>query len=111
MTIEELKQQFVPKRCSSQAEFDRFMNELNHAQTEANHPYLDEARDLNMQNTLLRKKIHEIQVVIAANNAKKLELEQDAKDINRACWEIKHQLIALNPVDGWPRKEEGNEQV
>ena len=24
MTIEELKQQFAPKRCSSQAEFDRF---------------------------------------------------------------------------------------
>lgn len=79
---------------------------MNREQTLLNHPYLDRDRELAKQRSMLETQRNAIQIQIKQNQMERIELEQKRKDINRLFHELKHELIQLNPMDGWPKKED-----
>ena len=106
MNEKEIREKFAPRKCENQNEFDMIMHDMNDVQTELNHPYLDRERELLKQIDLLNAQRNAIFVQIDTIQVQRRENEQKRKDINRVFYELKHQLIALNPRDGFPKKEE-----
>lgn len=106
MEIEEIKAKFQARQLESQIEFDRVMNELNTEQTHLNHPYLDRMRDIEKKINLLKVEKRSIDIQIDTLKIERVELEQKAKDINRVFHELKHELIMMNPREGYAKPEE-----
>ena len=101
-----IRAKFSARKLENQNEFDRMMSEMNREQTLLNHPYLDRDRELAKQRSMLETQRNAIQIQIKQNQMERIELEQKRKDINRLFHELKHELIQLNPMDGWPKKED-----
>ena len=106
MNEKEIREKFAPRKCENQNEFDMIMHDMNTVQTELNHPYADRERELLKQIDLLNAQRNAIFVQIDTIQIQRRENEQKRKDINRVFHELKHQLIGLNPRDGFPKKEE-----
>lgn len=106
MEIEEIKAKYQARQLDSQIEFDRVMNELNTEQTHLNHPYLDRMRDIEKKINLLKVEKRSIDIQIDTLKIERVELEQKAKDINRMFHELKHELIMMNPREGYAKPEE-----
>lgn len=106
MEIEEIKAKFQARQLESQIEFDRVMNELNTEQTHLNHPYLDRMRDIEKKINLLKVEKRSIDIQIDTLKIERVELEQKAKDINRVFHELKHELIMMNPREGYAKPED-----
>lgn len=88
---------FAPVKCDNQIEFDERMHAINNQQSIENHPYLDRLRELNKQRTLIETLKQALNIQLNAIKAEKLEIEQKQKDINRVFYQLKHELLELNP--------------
>lgn len=97
MTAEEARAMFAPVKCNSQIEFDERMHAINNQQNIENHPYLDQLRELNKRKALLQAQKQAINVQLSAIRVECMEIEQKQKDTNRVFYQLKHELIELNP--------------
>ena len=97
MTEQEIRVKFAPAKCDNQTEFDARMHAINGQQTIENHPYLDRLRELNMQRTFIETQKRVLDVQLNTIRAERLEIEQRRKDINRVFYQLKHELMELNP--------------
>ena len=108
MNEKEIREKFAPRKCESQAEFDRIMSEMNVEQEHLNHPYLDQERELLRQIDLLNSQKAAIFVQINTIQMRRRDIEYNRKEINRVFHDLKHQLIQLNPHGSFPKKEEND---
>lgn len=76
---------------------------MNAEQTEMNHPLLDRDRELAKQRQNLMMQMDAIKIQLKGIAVERLELEQKRKDINRLFHELKHDIIMLNPRDGYAK--------
>lgn len=105
MVIEEVKGRFQPRKLESQVEFDRVMNAMNVEQEHMNHPYLDELRNLSLKRERIETEILGLKIKLSENKRKRIMIEQQLKDINRAFHDLKHELITMNPKEGFAKDE------
>ena len=105
MNENDIRTQFAPRKCENQAEFETIMQQMNSLQTELNHPYADKERDLLKQIDILMAQKHAIFTQIETIQIQRRENEQHRKDINRVFHDLKHQLITLNPREGFIKKD------
>ena len=108
MTEQEIRDRFKARKLESQMEFERMMNEMNTVQTNLNHPSLDRERELLKQRQLLMQQKSAINIQLDAIKVERLDLEQKRKDINRLFHDLKHELIMLNPIDGYGNESTDN---
>ena len=111
MNENDIRAKFAPRKCESQAEFDSLMQQMNSMQTELNHPYADKERDLLKQIEILMAQKHAIFIQIETIQIQRRENEQHRKDINRVFHDLKHQLITLNPREGFIKKDKEDEGI
>ena len=97
MELTELQKRFAPKECETQIEFERLMSELQEENTKKITPYNDRINAINHDLLLADKKLHELHAHMDKMRLERMEVEQDAKDINRIFHQLKHQLIMRNP--------------
>lgn len=76
---------------------------MNAEQTALNHPYLDRDRELAKQRENLMMQMDAIKIQLKGIAVERIELEQKRKDINRVFHELKHDIIMLNPRDGYAK--------
>ena len=105
MNEQEIRARFEARKLESQIEFERMMNEMNTVQTHLQHPYLDRERELLKQRQLLMQQKSAINIQLNAIKVERLDLEQKRKNINRLFHELKHELIVLNPIEGYAKEE------
>ena len=105
MTKEEIRAKFQPRQLDSQFEFDRVMNEINVEQTHASRPFIDLEQTLRIQKEEYKAQIDRIRLDIIELNKQLIKLEMERKEINREFHYIKHELIMLNPKEGWEKEE------
>ena len=105
MNEKEIRARFEARKCENQMEFERIMNEMNTVQTHLQHPYLDRDRELLKQRQLLMQQKSAINIQLDAIKVERLDLEQKRKNINRLFHELKHELIVLNPIEGYAKEE------
>ena len=105
MNEKEIRARFEARKCENQMEFERIMNEMNTVQTHLQHPYLDRDRELLKQRQLLIQQKSAINIQLDAIKVERLDLEQKRKNINRLFHELKHELIVLNPIEGYAKEE------
>ena len=103
--VKELQAKFAPKECESQIEFERLMAELQDANTQAAHPYLDKIQEINHASLKKDKELHQLHAEIDSLKIIKLEVEQELKDVNRVFHDLKHQLVMLNPREKFVKPE------
>ena len=108
MNEQEIRARFKARKLEKQIEFERMMNEMNTMQTNLNHPSLDRERELLKQRALLIQQKSAINIQLDAIKVERLDLEQKRKDINRLFHELKHELIMLNPIDGYGNESTDN---
>jgi hypothetical protein len=104
MNEQEIRARFEARKLESQIEFER-MNEMNTMQTNLNHPSLDRDRELLKQRALLIQQKSAINIQLDAIQVERYDLEQKRKDINRLFHDLKHELIVLNPIDGYAKEQ------
>ena len=105
MNEQEIKTKFAARKCETQEEFDRLMNEINTAQTHTNHPYLDKAREIAMQREEIRLKISALYQQDSELKIARLALDKKLKDNNRLFHDLKHELIMLNPKEQYVKAD------
>lgn len=105
MNEQEIRARFEARKLESQIEFERMMNEMNTMQANLNHPSLDRERELLKQKQLLDQQKSAINIQLNAIKVERLDLEQKRKNINRLFHELKHELIMLNPIEGYAKEE------
>lgn len=81
----------------SQQEFDCYMKQLNDEQTAINIPLKNEKMRIRMQREALRSQIVALHQQDAALKMQFLNIEMQQKEINRVCYQIKKEMLALNP--------------
>lgn len=81
----------------SQLEFDCYMKQLNDEQTAINIPLKNEKMRIRMQREALRSQIVALHQQDAALKIQFLNIEMQQKEINRVCYQIKKEMLALNP--------------
>ena len=106
MSTEEIKKSYPPQEVATQIEFENYMSELNAAQTEANHPYIDKLTVLNRKKIEIDVRIKQLSMERDDLRLQTIELEAERKEINRACHELKHEMIRLNPREKFVKAEE-----
>ena len=97
MNEAEIRVMFSPVKCGSQAEFDERMHAINNRQNIENHPYLDRIRELNDRKALIESQIFALKCQLEIIKAERLQVEQKKKDVNRVFYQLKHEMIELNP--------------
>jgi hypothetical protein len=110
MDQKEIMAKYSGRKCESKVEFDRVMSELNTDQNEFNHPYLDRERELAKQREQLNTQKQAINIQLNQIKLERLDLEQKRKDINRLFHQLKHELIMNNPVEGYSKPADGENQ-
>lgn len=108
MNEQEIRERFKARKLENQIEFERMMNEMNTMQTNLNHPSLDRDRELLKQRQLLMQQNSAINIQLDAIQVERYDLEQKRKNINRLFHELKHELIMLNPIDGYGNESTDN---
>ena len=103
MKIQEIRGKYPPRKLNNQVEFDSLMSQMNAEQTALNHPYLDRDRELAKQRENLMMQMDAIKIQLKGIAVERIELEQKRKDINRVFHELKHDIIMLNPRDGYAK--------
>lgn len=97
MNENEIRAKFEARKCETQIEFDRIMSDMNAEQTHMNHPYLDRERELEKQRELLATQKKAIDIQLHTIKMERIGLQQKRKDINRVFYDLKHELIMMNP--------------
>ena len=101
-------EQFAPKKCENQVEFDERMHAINNQQSIENHPYLDRLREIGKQKALISVQMDALKQQMKALRVEAIDIEQKQKDMNRLFHQLKHELIEMNPkgLKNEPDKEE-----
>lgn len=101
-------EQFAPKKCENQVEFDERMHAINNQQSIENHPYLDRLREISKQKALISVQMDALKQQMKALRVEAIDIEQKQKDMNRLFHQLKHELIEMNPkgLKNEPDKEE-----
>lgn len=94
-----------PRQLGSQAEFDRIMNEIDTDHSHLCRPLVDQDDGLLAQMLQLETRKRAIDIEINAVKAERLEVERERRVINRMFHDLKHELIMLNPIDGYPKRD------
>lgn len=97
MTKKEIMEQFAPKKCENQVEFDDLMHAINNQQSVENHPFLDRLRELARKKALIVTQKQALNIQLNTIKEERLDIEQKQKDMNRLFHQLKHELIELNP--------------
>lgn len=105
MSTEEIKKKFPPQEVEKQIDFENYMSELNNAQSEANHPYIDELSELHRRTLDIEVRMKQLAIERDELRIRKHELEAERKDINRVCHDLKHEMIRLNPREKFVKAE------
>lgn len=106
MSIEEILKNYPPQEVETQIEFENYMSELNMAQANANHPYVDRLNELNRRTLEIEQRIKTLSAERDGLKLEKLGIETQRKEINRVCHELKHDMIRLNPREKFVRDED-----
>ena len=106
MSTEEILRNYPPQEVETQIEFENYMTELNNAQTKANHPSVDRLSELNRRTLEIEQRIKTLSAERDGLKLEKLGIEAQRKEINRACHELKHEMIRLNPREKFVKAEE-----
>ena len=91
----------TPRKCESQADFDRLMCDYNREQYRLNAPYNKRTGELVRQKATLEARKLAINIELTTIKAEMVELAARKKDVNRIFHNAKHDLIALNPLGCW----------
>ena len=83
MEEKKIRARFAARKCQTQIEFERIMQEMNTEQEHLNHPYLDQIRELRKKRSNLETQKQAINVQLNQINIQRIELEQKQKDVNR----------------------------
>lgn len=102
---EKIRARFAARKCKTQIEFERIMQEMNSEQEHLNHPYIDRERELKRQREMLETHKQSINIQLNQIKIECLDLQQKRKDINRVFHDLKHELIMMNPRENFARKE------
>ena len=81
------------------------MKKLNNEQTLVNHPWIDAKKEVEKKKALVKIQLSSLHSQLQALRAEWLEIDQQQKDFNRICHDIKHEMIELNPKGGWDKEE------
>lgn len=108
MKQKEIIEQFPVKKYKTQIEFDSYMNKINIMQTKLSQPYNDRLRNIEKQKAEYRMQINAIIMKIEELRIEQCKVEQERKDINRTFYDIKHELIMLNPKEEYTNN---NQQI
>lgn len=103
MNEKEIREKYIAKKCDTQIQFDRVMSEMNEEQAQINHPYIDRLRELAKKRELLMQQKEAINIQLAAIKVERIDIEQKQKELNRVFHDIKHELIMLNPREGYAK--------
>lgn len=91
MTKKEIMEQFAPKKCENQVEFDDLMHAINNQQSIENHPFLDRLREL------VRKKRNQERI----EKASATRNETIRKERVRLHWGLPQRTKLRLTYDGW----------
>ncbi len=97
MDEKKIREQFAPRECESQIEFERIMEEMNNVQSHLNRPLLDQLRGLLDKTAKLKAERAAITVQLEVVKSQRLAIEQQQKEINRVFHDLKYELIVMNP--------------
>ncbi len=105
MNEKELREKYPPRKVESQIEFDRIMSDMNMTQTKLNHPINDRKMQIYKQRELLNIQKQAINQQLSALSAEQQDIEMQQKGINRLFYELKHEMIMLNPREQYDKAE------
>lgn len=105
MNEKEIREKYPPHVVETQIEFERIMSEMNAEQSHINHPWLDRDREIAVQRENIRVQIQALKQQDSALKMEHLALEQKRKDVNRIFYDLKHELLMLNPIERFARKD------
>lgn len=108
MNEQVIREKYPPQVVETQIEFERIMSEMNTEQTRLNHPYLDRDREIAVQRENIKIQIQALKQQDSSLKMERLALEQKRKDINRVFHDLKHELIMLNPIERFAKKDTNN---
>lgn len=94
---EKLFDEFEPKECATQIEFDTHIREINARQRMLNQPYVDKIRDIDFEKSLVIGQIETLRSKLQQIKMERIRIEQEKKDINRTFYALKEQWFLLNP--------------
>lgn len=101
MDVKTIVKNYPPHRVESQQEFDRYMALLNEEQGLCNRPLIDKERELNKQKSLIMSQKQALNVQLEVIHVQYVSVEQERAEINRVFHDLKHQMIMMNPKDGY----------
>lgn len=94
---EKLFDEFEPKECATQIEFDMHIREINGRQRMLNQPYIDKIRDIDFEKSLVMSQIETLRSRLLQIKMERSNVEKEKKDINRTFYVLKEQWFLLNP--------------
>ena len=106
MNVEEIRARFQARKCETQEEFDRLLNDINTVQTTMGRPLLDRMNEIGKERAMLRIQIRAIQQQMEVLAVECHDIEQKRKDANRMFHDLKHELIQLNPREQYVKNHE-----
>ena len=62
-------------------------------------------KEVEKKKALVKIQLSSLHSQLQALRAEWLEIDQQQKDFNRICHDIKHEMIELNPKGGWDKEE------
>lgn len=94
---EKLFDEFEPKECATQIEFDTHIREINERQRVLNEPYKDKLGTLDFEKSLVMSQIETLRSRLLQIKMERSNVEKEKKDINRTFYALKAQWFLLNP--------------
>lgn len=106
---DELRSKYEPRQLSGQQEFDDLMTEVNNDMEQLLAPIREQQRKNRDKRDFLRLQIANLKCQMQLLNMEFSRMEDDRKDIRTFFWQLKHDIIRLNPRKGGygPKHEEG----
>ena len=76
---------------------------LNEEQGLCNRPLIDKEKELQKQKSLIMAQKQALNVQLEAIHVQYVGIEQERSEINRLFHDLKHQMIMMNPKDGYKK--------
>lgn len=105
MNEKELRERFAPRKVESQIEFERIMSDMNAEQTRMNRPYMDSEYQIGVRRQTLKQQVNSLNQQITTLNLELMQQQNERKQMNRLFHDLKHELIMMNPIEDFARRE------
>lgn len=99
--LREIRENYPPRKCESQAEFDNAMHQLRMANWQDCAAIRRRQDELNAQRASVRAQILSLKMTLEALKQEYLLLDKQRKEICDVWRVVKQDLIDLNPKDGY----------